>query len=332
MVSQTANHYFKNPNSQTPPIASTQTTQQIHPRDPIAKGVDLRILPLGDSLTWGEGSTDGNGYRLHLSNLITSNNGNHGNNGNTLTYIGTVTSGTMPNNRNEGHGGYHILEVRDAVKPNYPSRPNLILLLAGTNDIVFNLDLPNAPHRLANLIEEIVSECPDAAVLVGTPLPLANPGWMTKISDFNAAVPGVVEKIAAKGKQVALVETGTRVNASYIHQSDGIHPTDEGYALLAAAWYDGIVEAGNKRKWIKEPLPLPSPLPISSEAESQSQPSGTTKAQEEEIPVRVKDVDVDVNGLTLVSAWTPAQVMICAFLAFGLVVTARRVISIISRR
>ena len=181
--------------------------------------------------------------------------------------------------------------------------------------MVFNLDLPNAPSRLGSLIEEIIAECPDAAVLVGTPLPLLNPGWMSRITDFNAALPALVSKIAATGKQVALVDTG-RVNSSHIHQSDGIHPTDEAYALLAAAWYDGIVEAGQK-KWIKKPLPAP---------QQQSQPSESSKPHANPLTPKKDD------RLTLVSAWTPAQMVICAFLSLGLVITARRAISIFSRR
>lgn len=39
----------------------------------LENGINLRILPLGDSITWGYGSTDGNGYRLDLLNLLAGN-------------------------------------------------------------------------------------------------------------------------------------------------------------------------------------------------------------------------------------------------------------------
>lgn len=38
------------------------------PGTPVKPGIELRILPLGDSITWGYRSSDGNGYRLKLLN------------------------------------------------------------------------------------------------------------------------------------------------------------------------------------------------------------------------------------------------------------------------
>lgn len=37
-----------------------------------ADGSNLRILPVGDSITVGVGSSDGNGYRLDLRNMLIS--------------------------------------------------------------------------------------------------------------------------------------------------------------------------------------------------------------------------------------------------------------------
>ncbi|KAK3617285.1 hypothetical protein LTR56_025386, partial [Elasticomyces elasticus] len=56
-------------------------------------GVTLRMLPLGDSITWGYLSSDGNGYRLDLENLL---------DGNPVEYIGSQQSGNMADNWNEG--------------------------------------------------------------------------------------------------------------------------------------------------------------------------------------------------------------------------------------
>lgn len=38
----------------------------------VAPGIDLRVLPLGDSITFGFQSTDGNGYREALHNDLTA--------------------------------------------------------------------------------------------------------------------------------------------------------------------------------------------------------------------------------------------------------------------
>lgn len=61
---------------------------------PIVPGHDafpLRILPLGASITWGQGSSDGNGYREHLRTLLLLR-------GTVVGMVGTVNSGSMINN------------------------------------------------------------------------------------------------------------------------------------------------------------------------------------------------------------------------------------------
>lgn len=141
--------------------------------------------------------------------------------------------------------------------------------MAGTNDIVFDIDVSNAPRRLGSLIGEINAACPDATVLVGTLLPLIHPESNPQLSSkdteaFNSAMQSVVQDLASKEKHVALIDMG-RVTESHINKPNGIHPTDEGYNLIAAAWYDGLIAAGEKG-WIQEPLPDSSQgLPSDSE-------------------------------------------------------------------
>jgi hypothetical protein len=51
----------------------------------------LRILPLGASITWGQASTDGNGYRNHLRELLEQR-------CTLVDMVGNVQSGGMPDN------------------------------------------------------------------------------------------------------------------------------------------------------------------------------------------------------------------------------------------
>ena len=224
-------------------------TKHAHRRQPIANGVDLRILPLGDSITFGMGSSDGNGYRLILSNLISKK-------GNSLHYIGSVKSGSMPNNNHEGWSGFQIKSIGDKGRRTYPQRPNVVLLMAGTNDVTTDKGVEDAPQRLKRLIEEINVACPDAVILVATlPVlnhPIAKPDLTNEKPDaYNAAMKAGVERLANDGKHVALVNM-SGVTPAQINRADGTHPTDEGYAVIAAAWYEGLVAAGNKG-WIQEP-------------------------------------------------------------------------------
>jgi len=284
---------------------------QFHSPKAIAKGVDLRILPLGDSITFGEGSTDGNGYRLALSTLLTKH-------GNKVQYIGSVQSGAMANNDNEGHGGFRIVAVGLTGKPDYPLRPNLVLLMAVTNDIVFNTDIEQAPNRLGGVIQEILAACPDVAVLVATLTPLLNPGWTSKVVDFNSALPGVVTDLANKGNKVALVDM-SRVTTSYIDPADGIHPTDEGYGKIAAAWYDGVLAASEKG-WIAKALPASS---HNQSNEPSHEEMNIIKSQPETPTFEYPRGNTN---------WESAQVAVYLVLLVALVFSARKAAGMILRR
>jgi hypothetical protein len=82
-------------------------------------GLNIRLLPLGDSITWGFTSSDGNGYRLALHNLLQT--------GNTLDFIGSLKSGTMVDNDNEGHIGATIAQIAQSATNSLalPARPNV---------------------------------------------------------------------------------------------------------------------------------------------------------------------------------------------------------------
>lgn len=81
-------------------------------------------MPLGDSITYGYLSSDGNGYRLGLQNDLS---------GSTLQYIGSVRAGSMADNFNEGQSGATINQIAGNAKKSLFERPNVVLVHAGTN-------------------------------------------------------------------------------------------------------------------------------------------------------------------------------------------------------
>lgn len=62
-------------------------------RAAVAPGIELRIQPLGDSITYGFQSSDNNGYRLQLLSDLS---------GSKVVYVGSVRNGDMADNFNEG--------------------------------------------------------------------------------------------------------------------------------------------------------------------------------------------------------------------------------------
>ncbi|KAI4152957.1 MAG: hypothetical protein L6R39_001704 [Caloplaca ligustica] len=263
-------------------------------RDTAARGVALRILPLGDSITWGQYSSDGNGYRLALFNSLIS--GSH------VTFIGRERSGTMANNENEGHPGFPIGPVGQAGKADYALRPNVVLLMAGTNDVVFNINLDTAPATMGSVIDDILASCPAAALLVAEITPLLNPEREEKRERFNAALKDVVAARSDAGKHVALASMD-RFATHHLNVTDGIHPSDEGYKQIAAVWHDSIVTAREKG-WIEPPVP--------------------TSTQSASIQPTLPD-----NGPA--ETWSPAQISLYAMLVVGTLLLARRGVVILLR-
>lgn len=207
-------------------------------------------MGVGDSITHGKqgGSinVDGNGYRRQLWWDITDN---------PKHFVGSQLAGNMPDPYSEGYDGAIIQDIATFINSSLSSmRPNVVLIHAGTNDMNRPIDPPNAPERLGAMIDEVVSVCPDAAVLVAEIITTNYTESAAELTQtYNAAIPGVVSARADNGKQVLLVDMSNLLTLDEL--TDGIHPTDEGYGKMADAWFAGIQQAAEKG-WIKEPVQL----------------------------------------------------------------------------
>ncbi|MEW2428708.1 GDSL-type esterase/lipase family protein [Micromonospora sp. NPDC047644] len=210
---------------------------------------ELRVMPLGDSITAGMESSDNNGYRRKLFDALDIVAGD-------VDFVGSQEAGTMDDPDHEGHPGWRIdqiTRVADCKVAQY--KPNVITLMAGTNDINQSYDLSAAPQRLKNLINKALAYSPRATVVVGKLLPTDKSGLQPRIDAYNPGIYTVVRDLRAEGKHVLWADTST-VQASEGMQNDA-HPNDGGYAKLAHAFYFGIREAMDQG-WIRTPE-MPEP-------------------------------------------------------------------------
>ncbi|KAK6988109.1 lipolytic enzyme [Favolaschia claudopus] len=217
------------------------TTTSSAPGSTSTTGLNLRLLPLGDSITFGLESSDGNGYRNALHKLLEP--------GNTVNFIGSLKAGTMADNDNEGHSGATIAQIQQFSTNSaaLPARPHLILLMAGTND-VFGGSISTGPNRLSTLIDSIFSACPDAALIVATLIPLN--GGQPSVDTYNQAVTQLVAQRKAAGQHILLAGMAS-ITAGDL--ADGVHPNDGGYVKMANAWFPVIQQAA-ANGWIGQPL------------------------------------------------------------------------------
>jgi len=204
----------------------------------------LRLMPLGDSITWGVGSPSGNSYRDFLGNQLAAE-------GHAVDFVGSGRNGTMSDPDNEGHSGWRIDQIAgiaDSVLARY--RPNVVTLEIGTNDLNGNYQIPTAPDRLRALIDQITRDAPDATVLVGTVIVSTSGTEEANRPAFNAKLPGIVQAEQAAGKHVRLVDMSALTSADL---ADSLHPNDNGFRKMADAFNAGV-QAADAAGWIKPPV------------------------------------------------------------------------------
>ncbi|EKD17132.1 uncharacterized protein L3040_005351 [Drepanopeziza brunnea f. sp. 'multigermtubi'] len=200
----------------------------------LPSGTSLRILPLGDSITYGFQQNPMNSYRRFLQCSISTS-------GVPVTYVGSTTSGDWDNNRNDGYVSQEITAIGTSASwiLSQSPPPNVVLLHAGSNDILHSVDVANAPARLGKLIDTII-ESTGAAVLVAQIIRLGEgyEEFNPALDTYNAAIPAIVAERAAAGKSVAVVDMSGAVDPSEL--LDGIHPKAAGYKKMAALWLEGL--------------------------------------------------------------------------------------------
>ena len=187
----------------------------------------LRIMPLGDSITWGVGSVTDESYRKVLHRRLTAA-------GLDVDFVGSQRSGTGPDLDNEGHKGWTIDRLTAKVDDWLRAySPDVVLLHIGTNDMYAGV--ASAPRQLSRLLDRIAEVRPEAHVFVAQVVGLADvrnvEDQQLRTASFNAAV---AEVVATKSERFHLVDQS---DVHGIDMWNRLHPNDFGYARMAWNWY-----------------------------------------------------------------------------------------------
>ena len=242
--------------------AAPVTTLAVTPRPPLV------ILPLGDSITLGASvpAWIPGGYRAPLFTLLTTA-------GYPIQFVGSDSNNPAAaltaagNSAHEGHGSYttsnllanldadragpsannggHWLDGLAGTHP--PVYPDVILLLAGVNDLGVNqLSSTQALAGLDALLNQLAALRPAARVVVSTLPPYIGSNYPDREAhqqEFNAALPALIATHQAAGHRVTCGDVRTKINltnAAALLCSDGVHPTQAGYDALAQMWFEAF--------------------------------------------------------------------------------------------
>ncbi|MEU8515592.1 FG-GAP-like repeat-containing protein [Kitasatospora sp. NPDC048722] len=209
-------------------LAPTAAQAAARPSPPL-----IKVMPLGDSITWGAGSLTGDGYRAPLMDLTARQSPY------AIDMVGSNSSGTQVDPDNEGHSGYKIRQIRDGIDQWLTAAdPDVVLLHLGINDVKFDKTDPvTAATALSELVDRIYTDKPRVTVVIQGLL-TATPGLEQQTAEFNRTIGALEADRQRAGRHVRYVDPADLDPARDL--PDQLHPNDDGYRKMAQVFHTAL--------------------------------------------------------------------------------------------
>jgi lysophospholipase L1-like esterase len=215
-----------------------------------AECIPTRIMPLGDSITEGDGEIPEVAYEVGYRQFLWQELLNLGY---VVDFVGSLSSGyAIPgfDADHEGHGGWKAFEIANYIYQwletmhleNTPA--DIILLHIGTN----NMRLYTVPE-IVSQVEDILNEIDryestfnkKITVILAQIINRSDESVLiSKTSSFNSYLPGLVTDRQATGDQIMLVN----MEQALVYPDDiydTVHPNSSGYEKMANVWQDALL-------------------------------------------------------------------------------------------
>jgi len=211
----------------------------------------IKIMPVGDSITFGMG--ENGGYRKYLYSALT-------NKGYKIDMVGpegspsATANGIQYDDQHAGYSGFQIKEIPDwgrqqggdgslynklkdknAVKQ---AQPDIILLLIGTNDMTANRSMDACAADLSSLLDYMIADMPANCMIFMGSIPefTAYGGNAQRVANYNGTVKKVADDYQSKGKNVRFADVHGSLNGTNDLGGDQLHPNGNGYKKMGAFW------------------------------------------------------------------------------------------------
>ncbi|GAA1956524.1 FG-GAP-like repeat-containing protein [Catenulispora subtropica] len=203
----------------------------------------VRVMPLGDSITYGVGSTSGPGgaggagYRVTFLNEAAAQSRYR------VDLVGSMESGAweVADPDNEGHSGALIADISAGADTWIRNaRPDVILLHIGINDLDRSDDPLGAPARLHNLVDQIFADKPNVTIILQGLIPITQ-GLKASPTDYNNAARSMAAAEQAAGHKIQYVDPDPTFNSADMF--DRLHPNDSGHSKLARVYFSAFDQA-----------------------------------------------------------------------------------------
>ena len=203
--------------------------------------ISLRIMALGASITYGELSSDGNGYRQYLRNALIANGS-----WNSIDMVGSQKHGSMADNDAEGWPGFGVDNVHSKVSTSVPRfLPNIVLLNVGANDCINGLNSNGIGDRMRSFVNDLFKWSPGVTVLLSSLLLNLDPATEGCVLKANAQYQSLAVSLRAAGQRVVFVDMHSGQGPLASDMADVTHPNDKGYEKMANLWFAGLAVASS---------------------------------------------------------------------------------------
>lgn len=201
-----------------------------------------RIMPLGDSITYGITSEgEGNsGYRNYLWYSLQGAKMD-------VDFVGSVTGGISVtpsfDTDNEGHPGWDQFEIAEKTTSYLRrSQPNTILLHVGTNDR--GTTNPDGINQILNLVDMYELEN-NATVDIHVALIIDRKEHDGRIEIFNRRLADLLQQRISNGDNISIVDMYNNAGLTDANYGDPTHPNNSGYQKIANTWFQALSKPFN---------------------------------------------------------------------------------------
>ena len=245
-----------------------------------AQGDAVRILPLGNSITQGEGrarpiypATPRDSYRRPLWQKLAAESC-------AVDFVGSSTTnfqGPAPNPDfdldHEGHWGWRVDEILDG-NPDAEAgsgsgrlsewldgyTPDIALVHLGSNDVFQGQSNASTIDELNDVINQLRVDNPSVTILLAQLIPADSP-FNDEITALNRDIATLANDKSIESSPVIIVDQNTGFNA-ITDTYDNVHPNAVGEEKMAQAWFAALLPllpCGAAET--PTPLPTSTPLP-----------------------------------------------------------------------
>lgn len=262
----------------------------------------VRIMPLGDSITAGPGC-----WRALLWDRLQRTGYTD------IDFVGTQPGGgcsVAHDGDNEGHGGFSAIGIADQNQlPPWlvATRPDIVLMHLGTNDIWGNPQTATVLAAYSKLVDQMRASNPTMKIIVAQIIPMApsNCTYCTQgVVALNNAIPGWAAGKSTTQSPITVVDQWTGFDPVADTIGDGVHPDDSGFQKMADRWYPALTQVLGGTP---SSPPVTTP-PVSTPPATTPPPSGSCTASYTVVGQWSggfqAEVSVRNSGAAPTSAWT----------------------------